>query len=162
MTDHVAGIGELCASNCQGDRLKTFALGSCVAVVIRDSRSNASGLVHIALPESKTNPDRAKALPGYFADTGIPLLLKELESWGMKKGTRGVSVKIIGGSNIQDRKNVFNIGKRNILAIKKILWQLGMGPVAEDVSGTISRTVSVAVSTGMIKVTSNKREEIEI
>ena len=56
-----------------------------------------------------------------------------------------------------DPKGTFNIGKRNILAIKKILWTRGMGAVAEDVGGSISRTVAVEVDSGKVMLSSAAR-----
>ena len=61
-----------------------------------------------------------------------------------------------------DPNNTFSIGKRNILAIKKILWKFGMGAVAEDVGGGISRTVSVDVDGGRVTISSPARESWEI
>jgi chemotaxis protein CheD len=49
------------------------------------------------------------------------------------------------------------IGKRNILAVKKILWGYGLAPLAEDVGGSISRTVSVSVKTGEVTLSSPAR-----
>jgi chemotaxis protein CheD len=39
-----------------------------------------------------------------------------------------------------------------VLAIKKLLWAKGLGPMAEEVGGHISRTVSVAVDTGLVHI----------
>ena len=50
--------------------------------------------------------------------------------------------------------NTFDIGRRNVLAVKKQLWQMGTGPVAEDIEGHISRTVTVDVSSGTIELSS--------
>ena len=61
---------------------------------------------------------------------------------------------------IMDDNNTFDIGKRNILAIKKILWQKGMGPLAEDVGGNFSRTVRLYVKNGKAVVTSHGKEDL--
>jgi len=66
-------------------------------------------------------------------------------------------VKLAGGSSIMDSVGMFDIGKRNILAVKKQLWRSSLGPIAEDVGGVISRTVSLAVSTGETTLSSGNR-----
>ncbi|MEA3363390.1 MAG: chemotaxis protein CheD, partial [Thermodesulfobacteriota bacterium] len=62
--------------------------------------------------------------------------------------------KLCGGANVMDTNDTFQIGKRNALAIKKILWSYGMGAVAEDLGKNYSRTVSISVSAGQITLSS--------
>ena len=156
------GVGEYGASNTPGDSVKTMALGSCVAVMLLHRRTKSVGLVHVALPESKISQERAKERPGYFADTGIPALLKKMINLGCGKTGREYIVKLAGGAQVMDPKGTFNIGKRNVLAVKKILWRYGMGAVAEDVGGSVSRTVTVDVNTGRVILSSAGLENWEI
>lgn len=156
------GIGEYGVVNKPGEVIKTHALGSCVAIIMLDPATRSVGMAHVALPESKVHPDRAKKLPGYFADTAIPVLLEKMRSVGAAQNLRKVIVKLTGGANVMDKNNTFNIGKRNVLAIKKGLWAERMGAVAEDVGGSISRTVSVAIDDGKVVVTSPGREPANI
>ncbi|MDR1384331.1 MAG: chemotaxis protein CheD [Planctomycetaceae bacterium] len=145
------GIGCLGATVTEGGVIKTMALGSCVAVMILDKRTRCIAMDHVALPDSSVSPDRAKQLPGYFADTGIPALFREIQRVaGSMSRPNDLIIKLAGGANIADPTNTFNIGKRNALAIKKILWQHGMGPVAEDLGGFHSRTVAVFRDAGKI------------
>jgi chemotaxis protein CheD len=149
------GIGAYGVSNDPNDLLKTFALGSCVAVVVYDRFSKIAALMHVALPDSSINPERAERDPGYFVDTGLPCLLDKME---LTNGRReGIWIKIAGGSNIMDEKGRFDIGKRNVLAIKKYLWKKRLGIVGEDTGGGISRTVSVSVDTGRVVVSSGSK-----
>lgn len=157
----VLGVGEFGATRQPGSVIKTYALGSCVALILMDPRTRSVGMAHIALPESEVNRDRAKERPGYFADTGIPALLRAMAKCGCK-GPRGVMAKLVGGAKVMDDNNIFNIGKRNVLAIKKILWQHGMGAVAEDIGGSISRTVQVDVDSGRVIISSSNRSTWEI
>ena len=149
------GIGDVGATVTEGGIIKTMALGSCVALMILDRNTRCIAMDHIALPDSSVSPDRAIQLPGYFADTGIPKLFKEIQrvAGGMSRPT-DLIVKLAGGANVADPNNMFNIGKRNALAIKKILWQHGMGPVAEDLGGFHSRTVTMHRDTGKIVLSS--------
>lgn len=158
----ILGVGDLGATNTPGDVVKTLALGSCVAVMVLDPRSHCVGMVHVALPESSIAPDKATTKPGYFADTGLPHLINQIKKIGGTTNGKEFIVKLVGGASVMDPNNTFNIGKRNLLAIKKILWSQGMGAVAEDVGGHISRSVAVDVDTGKVVVTSAGRGNWEI
>ena len=98
-------------------------------------------------------------MPGYFADTGIVALIRHMQAIGCKGPGpgQGFTVKLAGGANVMDTNDTFMIGKRNILAAKKILWRYGLAPLAEDVGGSISRTVSVMVNTGEVILSSPGR-----
>jgi chemotaxis protein CheD len=146
------GVGEFGASKVPGTHVKTLALGSCIAVVLLDPATRCVGMVHVALPDSSINAKRAKERPGYFADTGIPALIDKMTMMGCKGRGAGWIVKLIGGANVADVNNTFNVGKRNAMAIKKILWKLKMVPGAEDIGKNFSRTVSVDVSNGRVMV----------
>ncbi len=146
------GIGDFGSTNVLTEQLKTMALGSCVAIIIMDPVTKLIGMDHIALPESSVNKDKSLKDPGYFADTGIPKLIAEMKRKGMKTPGPKLFIKLVGGAKVMDSNNTFNIGKRNVIAIKKILWKFGMGPRATDVGGNISRTVSVDVETGTVKI----------
>ncbi|GBE29756.1 chemoreceptor glutamine deamidase CheD [bacterium BMS3Bbin04] len=155
------GIGELAVSRNPEECIKTMALGSCVGVMTHDRTSGCWGLLHIALPESKINMTRAKAKPGTFADTGIPSLLREMRRAGWDGKTRLV-VRLAGGATIMDPNSTFNIGKRNLLAVKKILWAYKLGAIAEHVGGEISRTVTVRIGEGKVTLSSPSIGEWEL
>lgn len=151
------GVGEYSASNGQEDILKTYALGSCVGVIMIAPRQKAAGLLHIALPESRINPQIAIYQPGMFSDTGIPALLKKMERLGCS--LQDLKIKLVGGANILDHQNHFEIGKKNILATKKVLWRYKLGAIAEDLGQNFSRTVTLEVSTGKIILSSPGKGE---
>ena len=156
------GIGGLDASKETASSVKTMALGSCVSVVLLDRKTHVVGMAHVALPESKIDEQKAKELPGYFADTAVPALIKRMAELGSPPDGKGLIVKLAGGANVMDTSNTFNIGKRNVLALKKTLWKFGLGAVAEDVGGEISRTVEVLVDTGMLRISTPNCETREI
>lgn len=153
MAEIVLGIGGIGATNTKGATLKTYALGSCIAVVILDPQTRTVGMVHVALPDSAIKPEKVATLPGYFADTGIPALFEQMKRCGTK-GPQGLIVKLAGGAQIMDQNNTFNIGKRNALAAKKILWSFGLAAVAEDLGENYSRTVTLATDTGIMTLSS--------
>jgi chemotaxis protein CheD len=148
------GIGEWVVSSDAADTLKTYALGSCVAVLIYDSRLRIAGMIHVALPDSKVDAERALSLPGYFADTGLPVMIEEMKKRGAVRAN--VWVKLAGGASVMDPGGFFDIGKRNVLAAKRILWGSSLGPLAEDTGGAKSRTVSFAVSDGGTTISSGQ------
>lgn len=160
---NIVGVGGFTASKNPAEIIKTFALGSCVAVIMLHPPTRSVGMVHVALPDSAVARGNIGDRPGYFADTGIPILLQEMAKLGANSpGNKGMVVKLAGGAKVLDPNNVFNVGKRNILAIKKILWSMGMGPVAEDLGQNFSRTVSVEVKTGRITISSPGKKDWQI
>lgn len=150
MTKYV-GIGEFFVSGHAGTEIKTMALGPCVAVVIFARKKNVAGLLHVQLPMSSLNLELASRRPGIFADTGIPLMLEEFARYGCKPAE--LTVKLVGGGQVMDPNGTFNIGKRNYLSVKKVLWAFRLWPAAEEIGGTISRTVSLAVGKTDVLVT---------
>ncbi len=152
------GVGEIGVSNKPETLVKTYALGSCVALIFVAPKLNAVGLAHIALPDSSFSNGKAKALPGYFADLAIPELIGKFKKLGVKKNSE-VIVKITGGAKIMDPEGRFNIGKRNALATRKILWKYKLGAISEDLGKNFSRTVSVNSDSGEIIITSPGRGE---
>ncbi len=151
------GVGEYATSKKPGDVVKTLALGSCVAVIALDPRTRVVGLLHVALPDSSINKKRALERPGMFADTGTEILLESMKKHGYD-GSR-LTIKLAGGASIMDPNNTFNIGKRNILSVKKALWRVKLGAISEHVGGNISRSVSVDVNSGKVMVSSPGRGE---
>jgi chemotaxis protein CheD len=142
------GIADCQVSKDADATLVTHALGSCIAVVVHDSQAGVGGLLHLMLPESSLDPHKAKERPFMFADTGIPQLFHLAYALGAEK--RRMSVRLIGGAQVMDPNGVFNIGKRNHLACRKILWMAGVMVQGEVVGGSISRTVRLMVGSGQL------------
>jgi len=154
MTRRDLGIGDLEVAS--GDQeLKTYALGSCVAVVVWDSALKAGGMIHIALPEARINPQKAAEKPGYFADTGLPVLFSAMARLGAHR--RNTWVKLIGGSSFFDTNNLFDVGRRNLTAVYEYLAKQGFAVTAEDVGGSISRTVGLFLPTGELTISNGIR-----
>jgi len=149
----IIDISDCRISNNPEDVLITYALGSCIAVILYDPAIKAGGLLHYQLPLSEISPDKAKDRPAMFADTGIPLLFQMMKMFGSKK--KDLIVKVAGGGQIADENGTFNIGKRNYVALRKIFWQNEVVIAAEDVGGTKSRTVKLYIQSGKVVVISN-------
>jgi len=134
----------------------TYALGSCIAVMVYDPVRVAAGMIHYMLPLSETAPDKAKARPAMFADTGIPLLFQTMYALGCKK--QNLVVKVAGGGALYDDKGLFSIGKRNYTILRKMFWKSGVMIAAEDVGGAKSRTARLHVASGRCTITSQGTE----
>ncbi|MEQ1571278.1 MAG: chemotaxis protein CheD [Myxococcota bacterium] len=143
------GVGDLGASAVPEDSLVTHALGSCVAVVVRDRRRGVCGLAHVVVPSS---PPTSNAVPkaGYYAPTAVAAVLEAGHQLGIQRDA--LEVVLVGGATAVDGLTGFDIGRRNLLAVRKALWSRGIVPIAEDVEGTMSRTVSVLVESGEVRV----------
>ena len=132
--------------------LVTYALGSCIAVIVHDPVRCAGGMIHYMLPLSETAPEKARERPAMFADTGIPLLFHSMYGLGCEK--KDLVVKVAGGGCISDEKGFFAIGKRNYTILRKMFWKAGVLTAAEDVGGSRSRTTRLFVGTGRCLVNS--------
>ena len=155
----VVGMGDMKVSDNPEEVLVTYALGSCIALCLHDPVRRIAGLLHYMLPLSKVNPEKARANPAMFGDTGIPLLFKEMFKRGSRK--EDLVVKAAGGGNIKDEKGIFNIGKRNHTVLRKILWKNDLLLSGEHVGGRISRTVRLFVEHGLT-VVSHQGEEVHL
>jgi chemotaxis protein CheD len=112
------------------------------------------------LHESAIDRNRAGRNPFTFADTGIPLLFERCYALGGEK--RRMIVRVAGGAAVMDENGVFNIGRRNYLALRRILWKAGVLVEAEEVGGTISRTVRLEMGSGRFLLKGGAEAEREI
>ncbi len=154
--NHIVGISDMKVSDDPQASVVTYSLGSCVAVVVSDPSSTVGGLLHFQLPTASQNDSRLINNPFKFSDTGIPLLLKEVYAKGALRNQ--LIVKLFGGANIMDKNKFFNIGRRNYISAKRVLWRLGYFITAEDVGGTSWRSISLKVGTGTVTVKNNAGE----
>ena len=134
------------------DVIATHALGSCLGLMVYDPVAKVGGLLHAMLPMSKINPDKAKANPSMFVDTGVPTLFKALYEIGGHKAR--MVIKAAGCGNPLGENVMFKIGERNYAVLKKLLWKNNILLEAEDVGGTASRTVYLDLETGQTIINS--------
>jgi chemotaxis protein CheD len=156
----IIGVADMAVSNIAEETLITYSLGSCIAVVLYDPVVRVGGMLHLMLPEASMDMDKAKRKPAMFADSGIPVLFKQSYQLGASK--KNAIVKIAGGSQIMDENGVFNIGKRNHLAVRKIFWKNNVIIAAEHVGGNVNRTVRLEMATGRVLVKVSGFGEIEL
>jgi len=156
-TRTIVHVSDAKVSNDPGDVLTTYSLGSCIAVCLYDSATHIGGMLHYQLPDSKLDPERAKTKPLMFADTGMKILVDKLMSMGANK--KRMQIKIAGGAAMDTGPKGFDIGKRNHLAIRKILWKNGMFIDAEDVGGNSPRNMYMNMADGAVTVRSSGLEK---
>ena len=137
--------------------LITYALGSCIGLCFHDPRLKLGALLHIMLPlkmeTGRTNPMK-------YADTGIRETLRQLEAKGASKSR--MTVKIAGGAKMFEVNggNLGNIGQRNIESVHLILRKEGIRLMAEDVGGTVARTLLFDVVSGQGCIRSYGRQDV--
>lgn len=140
------------------DVLATYALGSCVGICLYDERIKLAGLAHIMLPWSSES-----SAPGdnmwRYADTGITELISRM----CRNGTsvNKLTAKIAGGAQMfQARSTVFNIGERNVDAVKKVLTKYGIRIIAEETGKNFGRTVFFYSENGKMEIRAATKQTI--
>jgi chemotaxis protein CheD len=137
--------------------LITYSLGSCLGVVLFDPIAGVAGLLHSMLPLSKIDPQKAKASPFMFVDSGVPALFREAYALGAEK--KNIIVKAAGCSSLLDEQGFFKIGERNHTVLRKLLWKNDILIDKQDIGGNYSRTVSIAVDTGRVIIKTGGKEK---
>ncbi len=150
----IVGVADMKVSSDPDDVIVTHALGSCLGIMAYDPVAQVGGLLHAMLPLSSANPDKARANPCMFVDTGVPMLFKKIYAEGGSKPR--LVVKVAGGANVHNVENDrFAIGKRNYIVLKKLFWKNGILIDAEACGGSIGRTLHMEVATGRVWVSTN-------
>ena len=148
MEQIIVGMADCKVGKVAGQVLATYALGSCIGLSVYDPSTGVGGLLHYMLPDSTIDPARSRDNPFMFADTGIPKLLEAVCAQGANR--RRLVAHAAGGASIMDPQAIFDIGKRNTLALRKILWKAGILLAGEAVGGGTSRTVRLEISSGRL------------
>lgn len=152
---HVIGVADMAISSSAEDVLITHSLGSCLGVAVYDPTAGVGGLLHVMLPTSSINPERARGNPCVFVDTGLPHLFQSCYRAGAEK--KRLVVKVAGGASVssgEQRSDLFNIGQRNITILRKLLWKNGVMLDAADVGGSVPRTMTLTMATGEVTIRS--------
>lgn len=132
--------------------LITYALGSCLGISIYDPVARVGGLLHAMLPDSSLNPERAAINPCRFIDTGVPKLFHACYAAGARK--ERLEIKVAGGASAHadPSTDTFQIGKRNILMLRRLLWKNSVLIKAHDLGGHGSRTMLLDIATGEVRI----------
>ncbi len=140
-------------------RMMTFALGSCVGIVLYDPVSKIGGLAHVMHPNServRNNINKAK-----FVDTVVELMLSRMAKKGALRSR--IKAKIFGGAkmfqSISASPGVIQIGEENVKATREELARRNIPIVAESIGGTKGRTVFFDVTSGRVTVRDAQNKE---
>ena len=150
----VVNVSDARTNDSVQDVLVTYSLGSCIGVALYDPVAKVAGLLHFQLPTSTLNPEQARLNPCMFADTGMKTLLSEMESRGGVR--KRMKAKLAGAAQMLNDAAMFNIGKKNHAAIRKIFWQFGMFIEAEEIGGEAPRTMYLQAADGMVTIKSRQ------
>ncbi|MBI3658733.1 MAG: chemotaxis protein CheD [Acidobacteria bacterium] len=151
---YIVGVADMKISSGSDDVIITYALGSCLGITIHDPVARVGGMLHVMLPLSTIDPAKAVANPCMFVDSGVPKLFIDAYKAGAKK--ERLVVKVAGGACLRgvEENDHFQIGKRNMLMLKKLLWKNGVLLQGDDVGGNPSRTMALTIGTGEVTVKS--------
>ena len=155
----MVGVADFKVSSRTDERLITYALGSCLGIVVYDPVVSVAGMLHVMLPTGTIDAAKMQDKPAMFVDSGIPILFKECYKLGAKK--ERMIVKVAGGAHAgaSEEADRFQIGKRNMIALRKLLWKNGVLIHANDTGGIqTSRTMWVDVATGDVTLKINGAE----
>jgi chemotaxis protein CheD len=142
-----------------GDILVTHALGSCLGITAHDSDIGLGGILHVMLPHSNLNPERAQKNPFVFVDTGVPSFFEALFAGGAKKH-RLIIVVAGGAAVVGDHTDHFAIGRRNHTVLRKLFWKNNILIHAEDVGGNHPRTMYLEIGSGRTWVAGSGWEKV--
>jgi chemotaxis protein CheD len=156
----IVGMADMQVSKEPEAILISFALGSCIGVTLHDPLVGVGGLLHFMLPDSQIDLEKSQENPWMFADTGIPLFFREAHKLGAEK--KRTHIKVVGGSRVLDDSSYFNIGKRNYLALRKIFWMNNVLIHAEDIGGSVNRSIRLEVGSGRVWVRTSGDGEREL
>jgi chemotaxis protein CheD len=121
--------------------LVALGIGSCIAVALYAEDARIGGLAHIMLPCIKEAHNKSNA--ARFADVGIAMVIDEMTARGAQ--IQNIWAKIFGGANmfpgIISADSTMDIGKRNILTVRKELENHNIRIIAEEVGDHVGRTV---------------------
>lgn len=140
----IVGIADMKLAQ-SGDRLITYALGSCVGVCLYAAQIRLAALVHVMLP---LNMEAGRKNTFKYADTGIRETLRQMEIRGARRA--GITAKIAGGAKMFEISggSIGNIGQRNSESVRQVLKREGIRLLWEDVGGKVARTMEFDSATG--------------
>jgi len=138
---------EMKISNNPVETLVAFSIGSGLGVAVHDPICGVGGMLNFMLPNSSlasgVNPER---VPFMFADTGIPAFLEALYAFDAQP--ERLKVVIAGGAHILDQTDAFNIGQKNLAALKTRFDEHNLMIHHENTGGSNTRTLSLAIGSG--------------
>lgn len=163
---HTVGISEMRTSDNRDDVLVTYSLGSCIGLILYEPSSCVGGMIHCMLPSSEIDPAKAQSAPYMFVDTGVPMLIEAVLNMaghsarndGAVPSTVHLKARLAGAASLLNSKETFNIGHRNYIALRKLLWEHRIEVVAEETGGSVARTLYFHMRSGKTIIRSRGEE----
>lgn len=139
--------------------LVTHSLGSCLGLAAYDPDTGLCGMIHCLLPDSTADARKAQKNPYTFVNSGVSKMLRTMIAKGANK--KNIILKAAGCARMLNVQNQFDTGKRNYDALRKLLAKNNVKLHAEDVGGTIPRTMHMFADSGVVEISSlRKRWEL--
>lgn len=126
----------------QGAGVLRTLLGSCIGLVLYDSRHRIGGLAHIVLPAS----NGIVAPPGKYADTAVPHLIRSIESLGGH--IRYVVAKFAGGADMFASASANSVGELNIAMVESLLQESRIAVIGRHLGGESGSSHGIRRSDG--------------
>ena len=146
------GLGELSFVHRAGGLLVARGLGSCIGIAVYEPDARFAVLAHVMLP----GPAPAQVpseQPARFADQAIASLIDAVIMHGGR--ARNCLIKLAGGAQVirlGNKEDQLQVGRRNIDAVLQALAANGLSAAAQDVGGTMGRTLTLYAATGVTTV----------
>jgi chemotaxis protein CheD len=141
-------FAEMKISTNPAETLVAFSIGSGIGLTVFDPVTGIGGILSYILPDSTgargVDPEKAHLM---FADTGIPFFMDAIFEHGACQNN--MKIVIAGGAHILDQPGEFNIGQKNVEALKTCLNRYDLQICHEDIGGTLSRTLSLEIGSGL-------------
>jgi len=138
-------IGEAVVDVAKGT-LVALGLGSCVGLVAWDPVTRVGGLAHFMLPTGTRAGQPAK-----YVDSGLPWFLRALSKAGASR--RRLLFKAAGGAAMfAGVSGSLEVGRRNVSAVRDALTEAGFRLTAEDLGGSVGRSIELDLATGQLTI----------
>ena len=141
----LVGIGEARWTSTPGQVLVARSIGSSGALALWDPFGTAGGMLHWLVPDADCDPERAISRPGLFADTGIPLLLRGMESLGAD--LENLQAVLAGAASLREGGEM-DVGARNRETAYGCLKRNGIHVTREETGGFCVRELSLEIGSG--------------
>ncbi len=138
------------------DRIITFSLGSCIGVTLYDPERKIGGMIHCMLPSARIDMQKASQKPEMFVDCGLAMILQQMFDLGASR--RSLRIKMAGAASVLNDNEFFKVGERNYACAKKFFEKNMLKIESEDVLGSVSRTLSLYMDSGITTVRISDKE----
>lgn len=143
--------------------LVNTVLGSCVAVTLCAPKRGIGAICHAFLPSSTDYAGRGRdPQVCRFVDTALENMLRSLVR--LRIDPEELVVKVFGGASgimTAGRGNLYDIGGRNVRAVREGLMARGLRIAKTDTGGTQGRKLLFLTSTGDVWVKRLNSTKIE-